>query len=344
MRYLSHVFASLVALNGDAMSKSEKKECVEPPKSYLAMWNTRSKAIIIRSKRIEVEKQTASAKSPPVKTPSFPSHPHHHHPNSQLENATSISSSSAPSGSSILKIDPSSTEFDSSIINKARGKRSTSLPRVTVTMRRTSTANFDGILEKISQENSNEEVSESSSRPIDSTTKNRRGSDASKSMVISRSGRLAENQITNGSGSGIGERGTSTPELSRRDHLEKEEDNDDIENEMEESPSVKESDIDVVLGLVDGESVEDVVGVCLAGLRMALGLVEGEEIVLRDAVAYADKALEIVRDHGSGVADPKGFRKVVLQWQGIVYGELALEGNFSFPVSIFTEFRISIQK
>jgi len=81
----------------------------------------------------------------------------------------------------------------------------------------------------------------------------------------------------------------------------------------------------VVIDYVDDESVEDVVGVLITGMRLLLHIHEGNVATLQQAASYGEKAFIIVTEHASTLPSYSFLLGQVYQWLGVVYGELALE-------------------
>jgi hypothetical protein len=81
----------------------------------------------------------------------------------------------------------------------------------------------------------------------------------------------------------------------------------------------------VVIDYVDDESVEDVVGVLITGMRLLLHIHEGNVATLQQAASYGEKAFIIVTEHASTLPSYSYLLGQVYQWLGVVYGELALE-------------------
>ncbi|KAJ3296469.1 hypothetical protein HK104_001562 [Borealophlyctis nickersoniae] len=82
---------------------------------------------------------------------------------------------------------------------------------------------------------------------------------------------------------------------------------------------------DIAVAEVEGEMVADAVGVLIAGVRICLCTVEGDEEKLRKAVRYAETAADILRDHGSTCKDLTSLSQKAYQFLGVAYGELGLE-------------------
>ncbi|KAJ3031119.1 hypothetical protein HDV00_008509 [Rhizophlyctis rosea] len=76
---------------------------------------------------------------------------------------------------------------------------------------------------------------------------------------------------------------------------------------------------------VDGETIEDAIGVLVAGVRIALIVIEGEETKLRTALQYAERAVELVRVHASVMPNAVRLSRKAFQYVGIACGELGLE-------------------
>ncbi|KAJ3055355.1 hypothetical protein HK097_010781 [Rhizophlyctis rosea] len=76
---------------------------------------------------------------------------------------------------------------------------------------------------------------------------------------------------------------------------------------------------------VEGEGVEDAVGVLIAGIRIALLNVEGEESKVRRALRYSERAVELLRVHASVLPNAPYLQQKAYQYLGIACGELGLE-------------------
>ncbi|KAJ3306677.1 hypothetical protein HDV03_004307 [Kappamyces sp. JEL0829] len=81
----------------------------------------------------------------------------------------------------------------------------------------------------------------------------------------------------------------------------------------------------VVVGDVDGETVEDVIGVLITGMRLILLSCEGNVERLLKAANYGEKAFIILTEQGSKLANYKAMMAQVFRWLGAVNGEMALE-------------------
>jgi tetratricopeptide (TPR) repeat protein len=81
----------------------------------------------------------------------------------------------------------------------------------------------------------------------------------------------------------------------------------------------------VVVSEVQGESVPDVIGVLITGIRMTLLTHEGNLVALKEAAMMGEKALIILNEHGTLLTNYHSLLCNVNQWLGVVYGELGLE-------------------
>ncbi|KAJ3322235.1 Tetratricopeptide repeat protein 7A [Boothiomyces sp. JEL0866] len=81
----------------------------------------------------------------------------------------------------------------------------------------------------------------------------------------------------------------------------------------------------IVIPEVDGETVPDVIGVLITGIRLILHTHDGDLGLLKQAQAYGEKAFIIITEHGSHLPNYSLLLSRVFQWLGIVYGELALD-------------------
>jgi tetratricopeptide (TPR) repeat protein len=81
----------------------------------------------------------------------------------------------------------------------------------------------------------------------------------------------------------------------------------------------------VVVPEVQGETVPDVIGVLITGIRLILLTHEGNIEVLKEAATMGEKALIILNEHGNSLVNFRALQCKVNQWLGVVYGELGLE-------------------
>lgn len=81
----------------------------------------------------------------------------------------------------------------------------------------------------------------------------------------------------------------------------------------------------LVIKNVEGESLTDMIGVVIAGVRVALEVAEGDINIISTAMKNVDSALKLYNLHGENLADYKQTLVKLLQYRGIIYGELALE-------------------
>jgi tetratricopeptide (TPR) repeat protein len=81
----------------------------------------------------------------------------------------------------------------------------------------------------------------------------------------------------------------------------------------------------VVVPEVQGETVPDVIGVLITGIRLILLTHEGNIQVLKEAATMGEKALIILNEHGGSLVNYRALLCKVNQWLGVVYGELGLE-------------------
>ncbi|KAJ3272125.1 Tetratricopeptide repeat protein 7A [Terramyces sp. JEL0728] len=81
----------------------------------------------------------------------------------------------------------------------------------------------------------------------------------------------------------------------------------------------------IVIPEVDGETVPDVIGVLITGIRLILHTHDGDIALLKQAQAYGEKAFIIITEHGSHLPNYSLLLSRIFQWLGIVYGELALD-------------------
>ncbi|TPX36376.1 hypothetical protein SmJEL517_g01456 [Synchytrium microbalum] len=87
--------------------------------------------------------------------------------------------------------------------------------------------------------------------------------------------------------------------------------------------TLPDPDAPIVVETVDGETIADVLGVLISGMRILLSTVEGDEKELKKAVEYGRRALDLTRHHS--VKDRPLLIRRAQQWLGVSLGELALE-------------------
>jgi hypothetical protein len=88
---------------------------------------------------------------------------------------------------------------------------------------------------------------------------------------------------------------------------------------------VKSSETSLLIQNIDGESITDVIGLYLTGTRVLHVNLNGDEDRATLALQYAKRARTLFREHIIGT-DP-WVKSKVLQYVGISYGELAMEGT-----------------
>jgi len=91
------------------------------------------------------------------------------------------------------------------------------------------------------------------------------------------------------------------------------------------SPTTDTPISSLVIKNVEGESLTDMVGVVIACVRVALEIAEGDVNTIMVALKNVDKALKLYDNIGENLPDYRQALTKLLQYRGIIYGELALE-------------------
>ncbi|ORX41844.1 TPR-like protein [Piromyces finnis] len=91
------------------------------------------------------------------------------------------------------------------------------------------------------------------------------------------------------------------------------------------SPTTDSPISSLVIKNVEGESLTDMVGVVIACVRVALEIAEGDINIIMVALKNVDKALKLYNNIGENLSDYRQTLTKLLQYRGIIYGELALE-------------------
>jgi len=92
------------------------------------------------------------------------------------------------------------------------------------------------------------------------------------------------------------------------------------------SPTTDSPISSLVINNVEGESLNDMVGVVIACVRVALEIAEGDIDTIMVALKNVDKALKLYNNIGeNNLSDYRQTLTKLLQYRGIIYGELALE-------------------
>jgi len=91
------------------------------------------------------------------------------------------------------------------------------------------------------------------------------------------------------------------------------------------SPTTDSPISSLVINNVEGESLTDMVGVVIACVRVALEIAEGDVNTIMVALQNVDKALKLYNNIGENLPDYRQTLTKLLQYRGIIYGELALE-------------------
>lgn len=109
-----------------------------------------------------------------------------------------------------------------------------------------------------------------------------------------------------------------TPSLKKRNSI--------MSQEAWGSPTTDSPISSLVIKNVEGESITDMVGIVIACVRVALEIAEGNVNTIMVALKNVDKALKLYNGIGdSTIPDYKQTLTKLLQYRGIIYGELALE-------------------
>jgi len=91
------------------------------------------------------------------------------------------------------------------------------------------------------------------------------------------------------------------------------------------SPTTDTPISSLVINNVEGESLTDMIGVVIACVRVALEIAEGDINTIMVALKNVDKALKLYNNIGENLPDYRQTLTKLLQYRGIIYGELALE-------------------
>jgi len=91
------------------------------------------------------------------------------------------------------------------------------------------------------------------------------------------------------------------------------------------SPTTEGPISSLVIKNVEGESLTDMVGIVIACVRVALEIAEGDINIIMVALKNVDKALKLYNNIGENLSDYRQTLTKLLQYRGIIYGELALE-------------------
>jgi len=91
------------------------------------------------------------------------------------------------------------------------------------------------------------------------------------------------------------------------------------------SPTTDTPISSLVIKNVEGESLTDMVGIVIACVRVALEIAEGDVNTIMVALKFVDKALKLYNGIGDNIPDYRQTLTKLLQYRGIIYGELALE-------------------
>lgn len=89
--------------------------------------------------------------------------------------------------------------------------------------------------------------------------------------------------------------------------------------------SYSQRDKFVIIDQVEGETVADVIGVLITGMRIILLQHEGNIDLLKEASQLGEKAFVIITEHGFLLPNYHQLLARIYQWLGLVYSELALE-------------------